>query len=117
MTVKHAELPWVYPEDSSKAPDLAIFSTVKPKSATSEYGACIAHLMLSDPVTGFLPKGQHVANARLIVTAVNAHYGLVAALRRARVDTQNWLGTFMDDTDGHPSLVAIDAALALAVTP
>ena len=101
----HTALPWVYPEDDTKAPDLAIFSSVKPKGATSEYGACVAHVMLADPVTGILPKGQHVANARLIVKSVNAHSALVEALLAARVDTVNWLETFIDDADGHYSTI------------
>lgn len=69
MESKHTPGPWIYPEDGTKAPDLAIFSSVKPRGASSEHGACVAHVMLSDPITGFLPKGQHAANARLIAAA------------------------------------------------
>lgn len=61
--------PWVYPRDASGAPDLAIFSSVKPKSAHSEHGPVIAHVAMADPVTGFLPKGAYEANATFIALA------------------------------------------------
>ncbi len=64
---------WVYPQDSSGAPDLAIFAKDKPmgtpKNHSSEHGAVIAHVVMYDAITGFLSKEQYKANAHLISAA------------------------------------------------
>lgn len=104
MGTQHTPTPWVYPRDDSKAPDLAIFSTEKPKNATSEHGACVAHVQMADAVTGLLPRGQYEANAEFIVRAVNNHERLVAALKDA-------LRAVTEIDNAHKSLRAIRAAL------
>lgn len=66
---KFSPAPWIYPTDSTGAPDMAIFSVPKPKAARSEYGACVAHVMVADPITGFLSKAEYIANGHLISAA------------------------------------------------
>ena len=107
-TDKHTPTPWVYPRDAHPAPDMSIFSTVKPKGATSEHGPCVAHVLVADDTTGFLPRGQYVANAEFIVRAVNAHEALVEAARALiHYDTN-------EKADGVQMMVDYDNALSKA---
>lgn len=99
-TQKHTPGPWVYPRDASKAPDLAIFSTVKPKTAVSEHGPVVAHVVMADPITGLLTKGEYEANARLIAAAPELLEALKLVVTRCGPNA----------TDGKIALAAIAKA-------
>lgn len=107
---KHTPLPWKWDEPSNW---LGTAARIYHKSGDAFDP--IAQVQLSG-----WPKRVGLANAAIIVTAVNAHDVLLAALKRAHEllveNMQLDLGfdkrTRAEIIDGHPDIVSIRAAIA-----
>ena len=85
---------WVYPKDSSGAPDLAIFAKNKPmgtpKGHDSKYGAVICHVVMYDALTGFLSKKEYEHNAQLISAAPQLYAVCEKLEEYAKLQNDKW---------------------------